>query len=100
MNSIKHSIRRRANITTPIGGYYDAKLDGKRRIVIRSAQYEHYSVYEREDGSVILVPKVLVDVPLSNETLALIGSSIKNFKKGKVSEAIDIDKYLPKKRAK
>jgi hypothetical protein len=100
MNTIKKSVRRRSEHQTPALTAYDAKLDSKRRILLRSAQYEHYSVYEREDGSLILTPKVLVDVPLSKETQNLIAGSVKNFKRGKASAPIDIDRYLRKKRKK
>jgi len=39
---------------------YDAKLDTKRRVTIRSARTEFYHVTEYEDGTVKLEPRVLV----------------------------------------
>jgi len=94
------SVRHRARGIASHAKTYDAKLDSKRRLVLRSARFEHYHVHEREDGSLILTPKVLVDAPLSRETLKLIETSVKNLKKGKASPPIDIDKYLPSKRRK
>jgi hypothetical protein len=85
---------------TPHVGAYDAKIDSKRRIVLRSPRFEYFSVYEREDGSVLLAPKVLVDVSISTETRQMIDSAVKNFKKGKVSKPIDVNAYLPKHKMK
>jgi hypothetical protein len=97
LQSVRHRIRREAagHVKT-----YDAKLDSKRRLVLRSAKYDHYHVYEREDGSLILTPKILVDAPLSKETLKLVERSVKNLKKGKASAPVDIDKYLISRRRK
>ena len=39
---------------------YDAKVDSKKRITLRDAKYEYYSVTTYDDGSVSLEPKVLV----------------------------------------
>ncbi|MEP7234153.1 MAG: hypothetical protein ABI778_02545 [Ignavibacteriota bacterium] len=79
---------------------YRAKVDSKRRIVLRTANYEYYNVYEREDGSLLMTPQIITDVPVSPETLGMIDSSIRNMKKGKVSKRIDLDLFLPKKRKK
>jgi len=40
---------------------YDAKVDSKKRIVIRGASYDFYRVSEQQDGAILLTPKVLVD---------------------------------------
>lgn len=39
---------------------YDAKVDSKKRITLRDAKYEYYSVTTYDDGSVSLEPKVLM----------------------------------------
>lgn len=39
---------------------YDAKVDSKKRITLRDAKYEYYSVTTYDDGSVSLEPKVLL----------------------------------------
>jgi hypothetical protein len=39
---------------------YDAKLDSRKRITIRDAEYDHYHVREFEDGRIVLEPRVLV----------------------------------------
>lgn len=83
--------------TTPKVIPYDAKIDSKRRIVLRAPKYQHYQVYERPDGSLILTPKVLVDAPISEETKKLIKSSVSQLKKGKASKPIHLDRYLPRK---
>jgi hypothetical protein len=49
---------------------YDAKLDSRKRITIRDAEYEHYHVREFEDGRIVLEPRVLVAPnPLTAKTL-------------------------------
>ncbi len=77
---------------------YRTKIDSKHRIVLRSAKYEYYDVYEREDGSAIIVPQVIQDAQLHSDTLRMIDSAIKNIKRGAVSERIALDSFLPKKR--
>lgn len=39
---------------------YDAKVDSKKRITLRDAKYDYYSVTTYDDGSVSLEPKMLV----------------------------------------
>ncbi len=39
---------------------YDAKIDSKKRITLRSALYEYYHVEEYDDGRIILEPRELV----------------------------------------
>ena len=91
---------RRTEKLLPAVAPYRAKVDSKHRIVLRSARYEYYNVYEREDGSLLMTPQIITDVPVSRETLAMIDSSVKNMKHGRVSEPIDLDAFLPKKRKK
>ena len=74
---------------------YDAKLDNKNRLTVRESQYAYYHVSQFNDGTIVLKPRILVDVDeLSGNTIQTMDKSIKNFKKGKVSPKIDINKYL------
>ncbi len=74
---------------------YDAKLDSKKRLTIRGTKYEFYRIQEFADGTLVLKPRILVDPDeLSENSLAMMDSSIENFKKGKVSKPIDVHKYL------
>jgi len=74
---------------------YDAKLDNKNRLTVRSSEYSFYHVAELNDGTIILKPRILVDPDgLSKNTLRMMDKSIKNLKNGIVSNPIDIDKYL------
>ena len=51
---------------------YDAKLDSKRRITLRNAQYEYYHVEEFEDGRIVLEPRELVPpFSISEKSLAI-----------------------------
>ena len=45
---------------------YDAKIDSKKRITLRSPLYEYFHVFEQEDGRIILEPRELV-VPVHIE---------------------------------
>lgn len=74
---------------------YEAKLDNKKRLTVRESQYEYYHVSEFDDGTIILKPCVLVDANLISEnSLKTMDDSIKNFKKGRVSKKIDVERYL------
>ena len=43
------------------GRTYVAKLDSKKRFLIRGAQHTYYHVEEMTNGKIRLTPKVLVD---------------------------------------
>jgi hypothetical protein len=71
---------------------YDAKVDSKKRITIREPQTDYYHVEEREDGTILLSPRVLVHPDsISERTLEMIDKSVKNFKSGNFSDIIDLD---------
>lgn len=74
---------------------YDAKLDNKKRLTIRGTRYDFYRIQEFDDGTLVLKPRILVDPDeLSENSLAMMDSSIENFKRGNVSKPIDVQKYL------
>jgi len=95
LKSIKK--RRSQKLLPPTAGYR-AKVDSKKRIVLRSAKFEYYNIYEREDGSLLMTPQILTDAPLSQDTLKMIDAAVKNMKRNIVSKRIDLDAFLPKKR--
>lgn len=73
---------------------YEAKLDNKKRVTIRNAPFPFYKIKVYKNGKVVMEPRVLVDPnKISSDTLRIIDSSVKNFKKGKVSKPIDFSKY-------
>ena len=79
------------NVMATIALMYDAKVDSKKRITLRGAKYDYYSVQELDDGSVILSPRVLVPpFEISENTLETIDCSADNLKKGIVSEPIKL----------
>ena len=70
---------------------YDAKMDSKKRVTLRGAKFEYYNVQEREDGTVLLSPRVLVSpFEISENTLNTMDQSVANFKEGKVSKPIKL----------
>ena len=73
---------------------YDAKLDAKKRLTLRSVLFEYYHVSELEDGTIILEPRELTaPFQVSANTLDVMDKSIKNVKKGKVSKALDLSEF-------
>ena len=70
---------------------YDAKVDSKKRITLRSAKYEYYNVKEMENGTLVLEPRELsVPFSVSELTLKMMDSAMENLKNGIVSEPIDL----------
>ncbi len=71
---------------------YDARLDSKKRITLRGAKTMYYHVREKKDGTIELSPRVLVHPDeISAKTLSTIDQSVANLKKGKASNAVDLD---------
>jgi hypothetical protein len=76
---------------------YDARIDTKKRVTLRGANYEHYHVQEYANGRIVLEPRVLVaPFELSKKTLATMDASMKNMKKGKASKPIDLTPFTKK----
>lgn len=74
---------------------YEAKLDNKRRCVIRGVPpYDRYHIEVYKSGRVVMTPRVLASPEqLSSKTLKMISKSAENMKKGKVGQKVDFDKY-------
>lgn len=73
---------------------YDAKVDAKKRITLRSARFEYYNVKEYADGSILLEPRELaVPFSVSANTLAMMDAAVENFKGGKVSDPVDLSEF-------
>lgn len=72
---------------------YDAKVDSKRRVTLRTRSYEYYHVEEHDDGRIVLEPRELTrPINLSKDTLRMMDVSVSNLKKGRVSKAIKLPK--------
>lgn len=73
---------------------YDAKVDSKKRITLRNANYDYFHIEEFSDGKIILEPRVLTrPFEVSANTLKTMDSSIENLKNGNVSAPIDLSIY-------
>lgn len=73
---------------------YDAKIDAKRRLTIRDSIFEYFHIKQYKDGSILLEPRVLVEPNiLSKKTLKMLDKSIDNYKKGNISESIDLSEF-------
>ena len=77
---------------------YTAKLDTKRRLLLRGddALYDLYQVRHRDDGVIELRPQVTVDVAsISARTLATIERSMGALERGEASAPVDLDETFP-----
>ena len=73
---------------------YDARLDSKKRLTWRGALFEYYHVTELESGSIMLEPRELTaPFQISTKSLEMMDSSVRNLKKGIISEAIDLSEF-------
>ncbi len=73
---------------------YDAKLDSKRRLTLRSTYFEYYHVREMEDGTILLEPRELTaPFQVSANTLSMMDAAMKNMKAGKVSAPVDLSNF-------
>ena len=61
---------------------YDAKVDSKKRIIIKNAKADYYNVEAHEDGTIILKPRILVSPVICSETLSMIDKAMDNLEKG------------------
>ena len=74
---------------------YNAKIDAKKRITLRSASFDYYHVAEYANGTIILEPRELtVPFQISENTLHMMDTAIENIKAGRVSEAIDLSEFV------
>jgi hypothetical protein len=86
-----------SKLPSPATLSYEGKLDSKKRIVIRGAQHKYYKVREQPNGSIVLTPQKPIEIePISPRSMAMLESSIANFKKGIVSDVIDLSIYRKK----
>ncbi len=70
---------------------YEAKLDSKKRLTIRSPRTEYYHVTEKSDGTVILKPRVLIHPDeISKRSLEMMDKAVKHLKDGKASDYVDL----------
>ena len=70
---------------------YDAKIDAKKRVTLRNANYEYYHVLQMSDGIIILEPRELrAPFQISANTLSMIEKSMESLKQGIASELVDL----------
>lgn len=73
---------------------YNAKLDAKKRLTLRSGLFEYYHVSEFEDGRILLEPRELTaPFQVSANTLVMMDEAVRNMKTGKVSDAVDLSEF-------
>lgn len=73
---------------------YTVHVDSKKRVTLRGAAYQYYNVREYQNGCIILEPRELtVPESISARTLSDMDRAIANFKKGDVSEAVDLSDF-------
>ncbi len=75
---------------------YDARVDTKKRVTLRGADFGYYHVQEYPGGRIVMEPRVLVaPVELSKRTLATMDGSMASLKKGKASKPLDFSAFKP-----
>ena len=73
---------------------YTVHIDSKKRVTLRGALYQYYNVKEYDNGCIILEPRELtVPESISTATLKDMDNAISNFKKGSVSQPIDLSDF-------
>ena len=73
---------------------YDAKLDSKKRLTLRSTNFDYYHVQEMDNGVIVLEPRELTaPVQISANTLTMMDQSMQNLRAGKVSEPVDLSAF-------
>ena len=73
---------------------YDAKIDSKKRVTLRNANFEYYHVLQMSDGIIILEPRELrAPFQVSASTLSMIDKSMENLKRGVTSDPIDLSEF-------
>lgn len=73
---------------------YTVHLDNKKRITLRGAAYQYYNVKEYQNGCIMLEPRELtVPESISVKTLKDMDRAVANFKKGDVSESVDLSDF-------
>lgn len=70
---------------------YDARVDMKRRVTLRGAQYRNYHVREYADGRIEMLPQELVEV--SSRTVEMMDRSIDNLNEGVAGEPLDVSRF-------
>ena len=78
---------------------YYARLDAKKRFILRGAKYDQFKVQPRADGSFVAKPVVSVspDEVISPATLRCIKKSLASMKAGKRGMPVDLKKLAAMK---
>ncbi len=72
----------------------DVKKDGRNRVTLPDAAFEHYHVRVFADGHYELYPRVLTEPLISARTLEMMDASMANLDEGKVGGLLDPDAML------
>lgn len=73
---------------------YTVHIDSKKRVTLRGAAYQYYNVREYTNGCIVLEPRELkIPESISARTLEDMDRAVANFKKGDVSEAVDLTDF-------
>ena len=73
---------------------YDAKLDSKRRITLRSSSFDYYHVQELANGTIVMEPRELtVPFQISANTLAMMDNAVQYMKSGIGSAPVDLSEF-------
>ena len=72
----------------------NAKINMKKKISLKNSKYEYYRVQKFEEGEIKFEYRELaVPFEISQSTLNMIDSAIKNLQNKKVSEPVDLTEF-------
>jgi hypothetical protein len=69
----------------------DVRVDTKKRLTLRGAQYRSYHVREYADGRIEMMPQDLVEV--SERIVEMMDRSMESFDKGEAGELLDLSHF-------
>lgn len=77
---------------------YDACVDAKKRVILRSARHQVFRVFHQADGTILLKPRMPEDAAaIPRKTLRCIAKSVASAKAGKRSKPVDLKKLAAMK---
>lgn len=72
----------------------DVKKDGRNRVTLPDAAFDHYHVRAFDDGHYELYPRVLAEPLISARTLKMMDASMASLDEGQVEDPLDPDAML------
>lgn len=69
---------------------FDVKVDNRKRVALKEAEFEHYHVIAFDDGHYELRPQFMIDAAISRRTLGMMDAAVANWRDGRVGAPLDV----------